>query len=238
MISNLKHYVQPSYIQNRIYILDQKTGTPKCTSSRHPFGKYATSENFTDSDSGIAGYPSLCLSSPRNIFEGMNDQQKDVTNAVKTFCNKRPCCFFCHHGGDDSACRFHGLHIHIVAYSETKLCDVYAYKVLKKVCAKYELDLKCQKIKHLEALLHHLQEEPRFLLSSNNLSLCARLKKTRGPNPFYAGLELTDFNADENNEVVQRMDDGGTFVCDILRYKEQRAPPKMSEVIDRLAKQN
>lgn len=145
--------------------------------------------------------------------------------------------FFWHHGGDDSQCRFHGLHIHIVAYSETKLCDVYAYKVLKKVCQKYQLDLKCQKIKHLEALLHHLQEEPRFLLSCNNLSLCARLKKTRGPNPFYAGLELIDFHADDNNEVVQRMDDGGTFVCDVLKYKEQRAPPKMSEVIDRLARQ-
>lgn len=33
------------------------------------------------------------------------------------------------------------------------------------------------------------------------------------------------------------MDDGGTFVCDVQKYKEQRASPKMSEVIDRLARQ-
>lgn len=173
--------------------LDNKTGAPKVTSSGHPFGKYATSENFTDHE-GIAGYPSLSLSSPRNIFESMNEEQKDVANAIKTFCNKRPCALFWHHGGDDSQCIFHGLHIHIVAYSETKLCDVYAYKVLKKVCQKYQLDLKCQKIKHLEALLHHLQEEPRFLLSCNNLSLCARLKKNKRPQSLLCWFRTDRFS--------------------------------------------
>lgn len=236
VIANLQHYCQPSFIQNRIYLLDQQTGFPKTSQAGFPFGKYATSENFTG-EHGIAYTPSLALATPKNIFDTLDDGQKDVTNAIKTFVNKRPAAFFWHHGGNDERCSFHGLHIHMIVHSAIKLHDVNMFRMLKSVLTKYGLQVKCQKVVHLEALMNHLQTEPRVLLSCNNLSLCARLKKTQGKNPFYTGLHIRNFTEDDTIEQIRKDEDGGAFMNEILKYKEQTKPPNMLQVIDNLSKQ-
>lgn len=79
-------------LQNRVYSLD-KTGVPKTTSAGFPFAVYATAEDFT-AEEGIISRPCLALATPRNLYERFTESEKDVTNCIKTFCNKRPFCFF------------------------------------------------------------------------------------------------------------------------------------------------
>lgn len=108
------------------------------------------------------------------------------------------------------------------------------FRMLKRVLSKYGLQVRCQKVVHLEALMNHLQTEPRVLLSCNNLSLCARLKKTQGKNPFYTGLDIGTFTEDDQ---VRKEEDGGNFMNTLLKYKEQTTSPNMLQVIDNLAKE-
>lgn len=84
--------------------------------------------------------------------------------------------------------------------------------------------------------MNHLQQEPRVLLVCNNLSLCARLKKTSAKNPFYQALELSNFHADDTDEVAKSADDAGTFMMDLLKFKKQAPVPAMSQVIDQLSR--
>lgn len=93
------------------------------------------------------------------------------------------------------------------------------------MCAKYGIDVKCQKIQHLEGVLHHLQQEPRVLLACNNLSLCGRLQKTCGKNPFYACVENPEFSVDENDNVAKSADDAGAVMLDLLKFKKQAVLP-------------
>lgn len=234
VISNLGHYLQPDAIQNRIYTLD-KEGNPMTSSAGFPFATYATANHFTG-EQGIFATPTLAFATPRNIYEQLADGPKDVTNILKTFVNGSPCAFFWHHGGVDDSCKFHGLHIHPVVKSPTKLAQVNQYRVLKKVVGKYGLEVSCQKVQHLEGLLNHLQQEPRVLLGCNNLSLCARLKKTCAKNPFYVVLDKPCFDKDECDPVAQKADDAGNFVLDLLKFKKQAPVPAMTSVIDKLSK--
>lgn len=235
VISNLGSYIQPDFLQNRIYTLS-KEGVPKTSSAGFPFAVYATANDFT-SEAGIYSRPSIAVATPRPIYDELTEAQKDATNIVKTFCNNRPfALFFWHHGGADDACKFHGLHIHLVIKCNTKLAQVNQYRVLKKVLAKHGIEVRCQKVQHLEGLLNHLQQEPRVLLACNNLSLCARLKKTCARNPFYAAVEKPPFDVDESDPVVQKADDAGSFMLDLLKFKKQAPITAMISVIDKLSK--
>lgn len=177
VIFNLDDLIQPEFIQNRVYLIDPKNGNPKVSSQGYPFGRYANSENFMSKD-GIIDHPTLQFSTPKKIFDDFTEQQKDVTNMLMTFCNKRPTCFFWHNGTPDDNCMFNGLHIHLIVQNPYPIYMQHTYKVMKKVMHKYGIQVKCQKIKHLEALMNHLQKESRILLGSNNLGFSARLKKT------------------------------------------------------------
>lgn len=184
---------------------------------------------------GIINHLSLCLSTPRDIFDTMNDQQKDVVNMIKTFVNRRPCAFFWHNGHADSGCELNGLHIHMVVESQYPVYQQHLYKAMKRVLTKYGIQVKSQKVRHLEALLHHLQKPPGITLSCNNLNLCARLKKTRKDNPFYAGLDMPDFQQGDG-EVVQQTSDGGNFMNDMLQWKREPPAPSMTNTIDEMAR--
>lgn len=211
VISNLQQFVQPDTIQNKLYQLDESTGLPKVTSSGSPYSRYAKPEDF-QKENGIYKTPTYMLATPLQEYQSLCDPQKDVNNAIKTFCNRRPMAFFWHHGGAYSQCKFHGLHIHLVVQSQTPLTDTHHCRVLKKVCKKYGVDVRTQKVHHLEALLHHLQEEPRILLGCNNISLCARLAKTCKKNPFYTGIPVPDFEEDESAASGKQEDDAGKFI--------------------------
>lgn len=214
-------------------MIDPKNGNPKISSQGYPFGKYANSDLFMSKD-GIIDHPTLQFATPKPIFDNFTEQQKDATNILKSFCNKRPTCYFWHNGTPDDGCQFNGLHIHLIVQNPYPIYMQHTYKVMKKVLLKYGIQVKCQKVKYLEALMNHLQKEPRILLGYNNLGLAARLKKTRGDNPFYAGLDITDF--DEDEEVQQKnRDDGGAFMTGILKYKKERTIPSMSQVINQLS---
>lgn len=129
-------------------------------------------------------------------------------------------CISWHHGTVDESCKFHGLHIHLVIKCCTKLCQLNQYKALKKVAGKSGLEVRCQKVQHLEGLLNHLQQEPRILLCCNSLLLCARLKKTKAANPFYAALDQLEFERDENDAVAKSAEDAGQFIMDALKFKK------------------
>lgn len=213
-------------LQNRIYTLN-KEGVPKTSSARFLFAVYATSEDFT-AEKGVYLRPSIALATPRNVYDVQSEYQRDACNIVKTFCNKRPFAFFWHHGGADDKCQFHGLHIHLVVQCKGRLGQLNQYRVMKKVLAKYGIDVRCQKVQHLEGLLHHLQQEPRVLLACNNLSLCARLQKTCAKNPFYAAVEKPNFCLDEADEVAKAAEDAGNFMMDLLQFKKQAPVPAMT----------
>lgn len=85
-------------------------------------------------------------------------------------------------------------------------------KYFKKIPSKYNVDIKAQKVQHLEAILYYLQQEPRVLLGCNNLSLCARLKKTRAKNPFYAAVVPIDFTKDDA-ELNKKTGGDGVSLC-------------------------
>lgn len=73
------------------------------------------------------------------------------------------------------------------------------------------------------------------MLGCNNLSLCARLKKTCAKNPFYAAVEKPPFDTDESDPVVQKADDAGNFMLDLLKFKKQAPVPANTSVIDKLS---
>lgn len=175
MISSLGSYVQPDFLQNRVYTLT-KEGLPKTSSGGFPFATYATANHFT-SEEGIYSHPSISISTPRSVYDQLTEAQKDATNIIKTFCNNRPCSFFWHHCGVDDSCKFHRLYIHLVVKCCNNLGQVNQYRVIRKVLAIYGTEVRCQKVQDLEGLLNHLQQEPLVLLACNNLSLGAHLKK-------------------------------------------------------------
>lgn len=107
----------------------EKEGLPKTSSAGFPFAVYATAEDFTG-EKGIFSRPSIEVATPRNIYDGLSENQRDATNIVKTFCNNRPFAFFWHHGGSDDNCKFHGLHIDLVVKCKVKLGQVNQYRVL------------------------------------------------------------------------------------------------------------
>lgn len=129
---------------------------PKTSSAGFPFTVYATANDFTSED-GIYSHLSISFATPRPIYDQLTETQRDATNIIKTFCNNRPCAFFWHHRGVDDSCKFHGLHIHLVIKCSKKLAQVNQYRVLKKVLSKYGVEVRCQKVQHLEGLLNHLQ---------------------------------------------------------------------------------
>lgn len=112
----------------------------------------------------------------------MNDAQKIVANEVKRFLNFRPMTCMWHNGTVDQGCEFHGLHLHVVMQSAYKIIDSSYCKRLKKKLAAYGISVRTQKVNKALAILAHLQKEPRVLVGSNNLILCAKLIQTKGKN--------------------------------------------------------
>lgn len=161
------------------------------------------------------------FSTPLDIYSTLSEEQKQITNEIKTFVNTKPSVFIWHNGTSDNSCQFHGLHIHIVYNYSGKLSDLYRYKTLKRKCQEYGLSCRHQKVQRLDALLNHLQQKPRTVLGCNNLSLCGRLVRTFTLTSIMD--ETFDFTHDEvHAERIQQ--DTGLFMKSALEYQPYKVP--------------
>lgn len=71
----------------------------------------------------------------------------------------------------------------------------------------------------------------------NNLTLCARLKKTKTAKIFYKGMERnSNIDADEQEEMAHMGLNGGRCTCitDLLKHKKQTLNLAVAEVITQL----
>lgn len=151
------------------------------TSTRgSPYTTNATALNFEEQEGGISNEPTLSFATPNDIYLQLDETHELTVNSVKGFFYSRPSCLFWHNGNtDSSSCTFHGLHLHAVIHCTSKLSELYKYRMLKKKLNGLGVSVRCQKVQRLEALLAHLQQEPRVFLGCNNMTLCACLKKTK-----------------------------------------------------------
>lgn len=157
-----------------MYIYNED-GSIKESNSGTPCGRFANSLDFENGHNGIRDNPIYHFSTPVHTYNVMNDAQKIVTNEIKRFLNNRPMAAMWHNGNSDKDCQFHGLNLHVVMHSAYKIIDSAPCKRLKKKLAAYGISLRTQNVNKALALLAHLQKEPRVLLGSNNLMLCAKL---------------------------------------------------------------
>lgn len=215
VISDVKNYIQPDFIQAKLFQYDDKNEI-KLAKGGAPLSRYATSDDYTGTPLGIREKPVVQFSTPLDIYSSLTEEQKQLTNEIKTFCNTKPSVFIWHNGTADKSCQFHGLHIHIVYDYSGKLSDLYRYKTLKRKCQEFGLTCRHQKVQRLDALLNHLQQKPRIVLGCNNLSLCGRLVRTFTMASILD--ETFDFAHDEK-EAERVQHDAGMFMKSALEYE-------------------
>lgn len=237
VIGNLGEYVQPNFIQTRIYKNDEN-GNIKKTSKGTPLGRYADSTDYHNSTNGIRDLPVYSFATPADIYSSMTDDQQQACNAIKRFCNKFPTAFIWHNGLADKACQFNGLHIHLIMSTQGRLQELGPFRTMKHILYRYGMHVHQQKVRSLDAILAHLQEKPRELLGANNLILCSRLiKSNKNKILLYADINI-DFNIDETDEKKAELDQGNNM-SNLLQYNpEQAKTSTIADIIHKLAEQD
>lgn len=103
-----------------------------------------TSDDYTNTPTGIRDKPVIQFATPIDIYSTLNEDQKQITNEIKTFVNSKPFVFIWHSDVADKLCQIHGLQVHIVLQDNGQISDMYRYKTLKRKCQEFGISVRHQ----------------------------------------------------------------------------------------------
>ena len=159
-----------------------------------------------------------------------------MVDGIKHLLNNFPSAAFWHDGNIDDACKFNGLHLHVLAAADKKLSQITMIRTLKTKLSRHNVTVRRQHVKYIENLCRHLQTEPRVLLGCNNMDLCAILHRTK---PLAVDQQEqhadTDFKMDEiyEEEVDQSKKEGLNWIKSRLTaHKPSIAEGSKKEIPD------
>ena len=177
--------------------------------------KYAVEEDYTKD---IALRPVSTFSNPMEIYNELSRDSREAVDAVKALCNGYPTAYFWHNGDVDDACNFHGLHIHLLQATSNgaRISIDWPMKNARTKIKRHNITVRTQKVNNMDALTGHLISQPRMLLGSNYLEMCARIIRLK-PTVKDDNYTEVDFNKDDDTERAKEMLEGTTGVTNYLK---------------------
>ena len=215
VICDLHDLIPVPALQVKLYQENTEDGGYQKTEKGTYITKYATEEQYTGD---IALSPVYNFSTSMEIYEQLGRDSREAVDAVKALCNSYPTAYFWHNGDVDDACNFHGLHIHLLQATRAgeRISTDWPMKSAGQKLKRHNITVRTQKVNNMDALTRHLLQQPRMLLGSNNLELCARIIKLR-PSVKDDNYADIDFNRDDDQERAKEMLEGSSGVTNYLK---------------------
>lgn len=236
VISKIDGKVQVQDIQNKIFTEKENEEGFQQTQSGAYMSKYAELEDYRE---GIALHTTHNFATQIDRYNELSEDQKIIVDSIKQISNTFPTAFFWHNGHADTQCQFIGLHIHMLVGSKEQLSQIYRYRNLISKMKARGVDVKSQKVRHLQALGKHLLKPPRVLMGCNNMHLCSQLYRwskeiQSEQDPVDENnYEQFNFDRDEMPPETNKNEEGATgvnFLSDYLKINQKEKMLEKQEI--------
>lgn len=145
----------------------------------NPHMEYYKKEDHGD----ITDTTVLNWSTPITTYVKLTHENKTKIDAIKTYINSRASAICFHNGQEDTNCKFHGIHYHIMVQLETRELHITANSQFRTLKAKLSngtaWPIYTQKIFSPGNFANYLTKPPRHYMGTNNHTIKVELLKTK-----------------------------------------------------------